>query len=82
MRRAAGSVAFTIVEGFARQSSTEYVRLIEVAYASYCEVEYQIALAIRLGGVTKRDGDSLSGHCVEASTVLNGIIRALPAKDA
>jgi len=48
MRRAAVSIASNIVEGSARDGHAEYVRFLDLAYASTKELEYQISLAGRL----------------------------------
>ena len=49
LRRAAVSIASNIVEGCARFTESEYIRFLEISYASAREVEYQIGLSHRLG---------------------------------
>ena len=55
MRRAAVSVASNIVEGCARESQTEYLRFLEIAFGSLRELHYQVGLSIRLGYLSERD---------------------------
>ena len=59
LRRAAVSVASNIVEGCARYSKSDYVRFLDMAYASAREVEYQLSLASRLGYLSPKDYESL-----------------------
>ena len=49
MRRAAVSVSSNIVEGCARDSETEYLRFLNIAFGSLRELHYQLNLAKRLG---------------------------------
>jgi four helix bundle protein len=48
LRRAAVSIPANIVEGSARRSDNDYVRLLEIALSSACEVDYLIELSRRL----------------------------------
>ena len=54
MRRAAVSVPSNIVEGCARESQAEYLRFLEIAFASLRELHYQFGLARRLGYLPQR----------------------------
>ena len=75
MRRAAVSVASNIVEGCARDSLADYIRFLDMANGSVCELEYQISLAHRLGYLP--DVAELNALVVETAKVLNGLIRSL-----
>ena len=82
IRRAAVSIASNIVEGCARQSQADYIRFMNIAYGSACEVEYQINLANRLGFIGEQQFLSLSSISVETCKVLNGFIRSLSTSEA
>lgn len=77
MRRAAVSCASNIVEGCARNSESDYLRFLDMAYGSVREVEYQASLAHRLGYLAADAYASLHDRCVESSKVLSGLIRSL-----
>jgi len=77
LRRAAVSVASNIVEGCARYSKSDYVRFLDMAYASAREVEYQASLAFRLGYLSQEKSEALRTLSAETSRVLNGLLRAL-----
>ena len=77
MRRAAVSAASDIVEGCARDSKADYLRFLDMAYGSACELQYQASLARRLGFVREDDYAGLAASCTSACKALNGLIRAL-----
>ena len=79
MRRAAVSVASNIVEGCARESQTEYLRFLEIAFGSLRELHYQVGLSIRLGYLSERDTSTCEQKLVEAEKVLGGLVRSVRA---
>lgn len=62
LRRAAVSVPANIVEGSARRSEGDYVRFIEIALSSACEVDYLLGLCRRLEFLTQ-DADARCKNC-------------------
>jgi four helix bundle protein len=77
LRRAAVSVAANIVEGAARSSQADFLRMLGIAYASACELEYEISLARRLGYVPPPTGPELSDLTSQTCRSLRGLIHAL-----
>jgi len=77
MRRAAVSVPSNIVEGCSRESQNEYLRFLEIAFASLKELHYQYSLACRLGYVEKSEINEYELKIIETEKVLGALIRAL-----
>ena len=81
MRRAAVSIPSNIVEGCARESQAEYLRFLEIAFASLRELHYQFGLSRRLGYL---DGYDISGDeskIVETEKVLSALLRSIRITD-
>lgn len=77
MRRAAVSVPSNIVEGCARESETEYLRFLEVAFASLRELHYQLSLSTRLMLCTGNDISECEDKIDETEKVLSSLIRSI-----
>ncbi len=77
LRRSAVSVASNLVEGCARASEPDYLRVLDIAHGSARELEYQTSLAVRLGFL---ESDSkLPGATIQLSKMLNALISSLRA---
>jgi len=79
LRRAAVSIASNIVEGSARNSLADYIRFLDMAFASTREVEYQISIAGRLGYFEPTVYSDLQKSVEETAKVMAGLIRSLRA---
>ena len=77
MRRSAVSVPSNIVEGCARDSQSDYLRFLYIAFGSLKELNYQLNLSKRLGFVANNDLSPIEPKILEAEKVLNGLIRSL-----
>jgi len=77
MRRSAVSVPSNLVEGCARESQTEYVRFLEIAFASLRELHYQFGLSQRLGFLAENSFERCAPKLDEAEKVLGSLIRSL-----
>lgn len=77
LRRAAVSIASNIVEGCARHSQADYMRFLDMAYASGRELAYQFTLAERLGYLSANEASALHALADETNRVLAGLIASL-----
>ncbi|WP_319525825.1 four helix bundle protein [uncultured Desulfosarcina sp.] len=77
MRRAAVSVPSNIVEGCARESQTEYLRFLEIAFGSLRELHYQYTLSKRLEYVNESNFQQVEEKMIEAEKVLGSLIRSM-----
>jgi four helix bundle protein len=76
MRRAAVSVPSNIVEGCARESQAEFLRFLEIAFASLRELRYQFSLSKRLEYLDD-SSSSYDSKLLETEKVLGSLIRSL-----
>jgi four helix bundle protein len=81
LRRAAVSIASNIVEGSARNSLADYIRFLDIAFASTREVEYQISIASRLGYLDSSSASSLQQEAEETAKVMAGLLRSLRSSE-
>ena len=81
LRKAAVSVAANIVEGAARPSQADFLRLLSIAYASACELDYEISLARRLGYVPPPAGPEMTDRTSQMCRALRGLIVALRSNE-
>ncbi len=77
MRRAAISFASNIVEGCARESQTEYLRFLEIAFGSLRELHYQFSLSKHLGYCDEHEVSDCDSKMVETEKVLGALIRSM-----
>lgn len=75
IRRSAVSVGANIVEGSARSSEADYVRFLNIAYGSACELEYEISIANRLGYLPRDSNVHVLAS--RACRALRGLVNAL-----
>lgn len=81
IRRAAVSIASNIVEGCARHSESDYLRFLDMALGSACELEYQLSIAERLGFLGGEDHyRGVVALAAQTAKTLNALIRSLRAK--
>ncbi len=77
IRRATVSVPSNIVEGCARDSQSDYLRFLYIAFGSLRELHYQLNLSKRLGFLRNEDSSSIEPKIIETEKVLNGLIQSL-----
>jgi len=77
MRRSAVSIPSNIVEGCARESQTEFLRFLEIAFASLRELRYQLGLSKRLGYFNENNFAGYDSKLLETEKVLGSLMRSL-----
>lgn len=77
LRRAALSIPLNIIEGFARQRAKEYIRFLEIAYASLKETKYILFFACREKYLSKVDYENVIKLAEEIGKILWSKIKNL-----
>ncbi|MEE8169535.1 MAG: four helix bundle protein [Phycisphaerae bacterium] len=75
LRRAAVSIPSNIAEGYARQTTSDYLRYLRIARGSLAEVSTQLELAIELHLMPANE--ELTSQIEEVDRILQGLIRSL-----
>ena len=77
MRRAAARIPSNIAEGQGRRSTDiEFVRFLQIALGSQCELETQLELSRRLKFISEDRATQLRPGVEEVGKLLNGLIRS------
>lgn len=72
MRRASISISSNIAEGFARNSTKEYIHFLYISRGSCAELETQLLISDKLGYSDKKSGAALyEDICFEAKMISN-----------
>jgi four helix bundle protein len=80
LERAALSIPSNIVEGCARHSEAEYLRFLDIAYGSACELQYQLSVATRLSYLPNQRHEELRDQAQRVAKTLNKLIRSIRAR--
>jgi len=70
LRRAVLSVPLNVIEGFARQSSREHCRFLEIAYGSLKETKYLLYFSYRERFIAKKEYDEIIKIAEEVGKIL------------
>ena len=77
IRRAAISIGTNIVEGSARISKIEYLRFLNIAFASARELQYELSLANRLGYLETKKHEEIENLTSRVCSALYALIKSL-----
>jgi four helix bundle protein len=77
IRRAAVSVPSNIAEGYARETTRDYIRHLWIARGSLAEVETQLMLSRELGMADRPSVEAVLTDVAEVERMLSALIRSL-----
>ena len=74
VRRAASSIATNLAEGCGR-TQPEFGRVVQIAFGSACEVDYQLLLARDLGFLPPQSYEPINADVIEVKRMLNSLLK-------
>jgi four helix bundle protein len=77
IQRASISTLSNIAEGYARNSTKEFLQFLNIARGSLAEVQSQLYVAVDLNYINKEEFGSLYKKTTEIASLVNGFIRYL-----
>lgn len=77
IRRAVVSIAANIVEGSGRQGKKEFLKFLNIAFASACEVEYELLLSFDLKYINNSIYSEVSIQVEEIKKMIYGLIQKI-----
>ena len=80
IRRCAISIPSNIAEGYARHSSVDYARFLQIAMGSLFELQTQTEIAVNLEYLQQSDFEKLYESSREIERMLSSLIRKIKAK--
>ena len=80
LKRSAISIAANIAEGRSRNSTKDFIRFLDIAYASLAETETHLIIAEELGYSSNESIEKALLQCAELWRMLNGLMNSLRQK--
>ncbi|MGB2984644.1 MAG: four helix bundle protein [Phycisphaerae bacterium] len=77
IRRAVVSIPSNIAEGYGRRRTKDYLRFLDVAHGSLCEVETQLVLSSELGFTNPSSVGTCMELVHEVDRILNALVQAV-----
>jgi four helix bundle protein len=83
IRRSSSSIPTNIAEGSGRSTGPDFLRFLDIAFASACELEYQLLLAHDLSLLTSERYESLAKETTELKRMMARFMQSLePSKSS
>ena len=74
------SIPSNIAEGYKKETTVDYIRMLYISYGSVCELETQILLAGDLGFIEKGELGTAKKDIAEIERMLKALINSIEDK--
>jgi four helix bundle protein len=81
IKRAAASIPANIAEGHGRENTRSFVQYLRIAQGSLKELETHLLLAVKVGILTRADGETVIMQCDAIGKMLRSLIRSLQRRE-